>query len=126
MRLADTRDRLKRILGERIAVLDGAWGVLLQGRGLSEAEFRGERFAVHPRDLRGDPDLLNLTQPEIVSSIHRAYYEAGACMRGLVRAAEARRAGATNPLDTSAFGERLAARFARVSGVSVALPPPRG
>jgi len=55
-----------------------------------------------------------------------AYYEAGACMRGLVRAAEARRAGATNPLDTSAFGERLAARFARVSGVSVALPPPRG
>ncbi len=55
-----------------------------------------------------------------------AYYEVGACMRGLVRAAEARRAGATNPLDTSAFGERLAARFARVSGVSVALPPPRG
>jgi 5-methyltetrahydrofolate--homocysteine methyltransferase len=76
--LADTRDRLKRILDERIAVLDGAWGVLLQGRGLTEQEFRGERFAAHPRDLRGDPDLLNLTQPEIVSSIHRAYFEAGA------------------------------------------------
>jgi aminoglycoside phosphotransferase (APT) family kinase protein len=54
------------------------------------------------------------------------YYEAAACMRGLVRAAEARVAGATNPLDTSPFGERLAARFARVSGVPVALPPPRG
>jgi 5-methyltetrahydrofolate--homocysteine methyltransferase len=76
--LADTRDRLKQILDERIAVLDGAWGVLLQGRGLTEAEFRGARFADHPRDLRGDPDLLNLTQPEIVGEIHRAYYAAGA------------------------------------------------
>jgi 5-methyltetrahydrofolate--homocysteine methyltransferase len=72
--VANTRDRLKQILAQRIAVLDGAWGVLLQGRGLSEEEFRGERFADHPRDLRGDPDLLNLTQPEIVSSIHRAYF----------------------------------------------------
>ena len=76
--MADTRDRLKRILDERIGVLDGAWGVLLQGRGLSEEQFRGERFADHPSDLRGDPDLLNLTQPEIVSSIHRAYFDAGA------------------------------------------------
>ena len=55
-----------------------------------------------------------------------AYYEAGACMRGLVRAAEARVAGDTNPLDTSSFGERLAARFERVSGVPVGLPPARG
>jgi 5-methyltetrahydrofolate--homocysteine methyltransferase len=76
--MADTVDRLKRILDERVAVLDGAWGVLLQGRGLTEEEFRGARFADHPRDLRGDPDLLNLTQPEIVASIHRAYFEAGA------------------------------------------------
>ena len=55
-----------------------------------------------------------------------AYYEAGACMRGLVRAGEARVAGPTNALDTSSFGERLAARLAVVSGVPVALPPPRG
>jgi aminoglycoside phosphotransferase (APT) family kinase protein len=55
-----------------------------------------------------------------------AYYEAAACMRGLLRAAEARVAGATNPLDTSSFGARLAARFAQVSGVPVALPPARG
>ena len=54
------------------------------------------------------------------------YYEAAACMRGLVRAAEARVAGSANPLDASSFGERLAARFARVSGVPVALPPWRG
>jgi aminoglycoside phosphotransferase (APT) family kinase protein len=52
------------------------------------------------------------------------YYEAAACMRGLVRVAGARAAGATNPLDVSRFGERLAARFTRVSGVPVALAPP--
>jgi 5-methyltetrahydrofolate--homocysteine methyltransferase len=76
--LTDARTRLETLLRERIVVLDGAWGVLLQGRGLSEEDFRGERFRDHARDLKGDPDLLNLTQPEIVSSIHRAYFEAGA------------------------------------------------
>ncbi|HET8606087.1 MAG TPA: methionine synthase [Gaiellaceae bacterium] len=72
------REHLESILRERIAVLDGAWGVLLQNRGLSEQDFRGERFADHPRDLKGDPDLLNLTRPEIVAEVHRAYLEAGA------------------------------------------------
>jgi len=72
------RDALSSLLRERIAVLDGAWGVLLQGRGLSEADFRGERFADHDRDVKGNPDLLNLTQPEIVASVHRAYLDAGA------------------------------------------------
>ena len=71
-------DELRSLLAERILVLDGAWGVLLQGRGLSEADFRGERFAQHTRDLKGDPDLLNLTRPDIVASIHGAYLEAGA------------------------------------------------
>jgi 5-methyltetrahydrofolate--homocysteine methyltransferase len=70
--------QLERLLGERIVILDGAWGVLLQGRGLSEEEFRGERFRDHPRDVRGDPDLLNLTQPDIISSVHHAYLDAGA------------------------------------------------
>ena len=74
----DTRTRLNSLLSRRIAVLDGAWGVLLQGRGLTEQEFRGDRFAEHPRDVKGDPDLLNLTQPHIVSEVHRAYLEAGA------------------------------------------------
>ena len=59
-------------------MLDGSWGVLLQGRGLTEAEFRGERFREHTHDVKGDPDLLNLTQPAIVSEIHHAYFEAGA------------------------------------------------
>ena len=72
------RARLRALLAERIVVLDGAWGVLLQGRGLTEEDFRGDRFADHPRDVKGDPDLLNLTQPDIVAAIHRDYLEAGA------------------------------------------------
>jgi 5-methyltetrahydrofolate--homocysteine methyltransferase len=74
----DTIDDLAALLDERIVVLDGAWGVLLQGRGLSEEDFRGERFRKHPSDVKGDPDLLNLTRPDIVSELHRAYLEAGA------------------------------------------------
>jgi 5-methyltetrahydrofolate--homocysteine methyltransferase len=74
----ETRSRLSSLLEQRIGVLDGAWGVLLQGRGLSEQEFRGERFADHSRDVKGDPDLLNLTRPDVVSEIHRAYLAAGA------------------------------------------------
>ncbi|MDQ5820707.1 MAG: homocysteine S-methyltransferase family protein, partial [Actinomycetota bacterium] len=71
-------DQLQELLDRRIVVLDGAWGVLLQGRGLSEEDFRGERFRDHPRDVKGNPDLLNLVRPDIVSSIHQAYFEAGA------------------------------------------------
>ena len=59
-------------------MLDGAWGVLLQNRGLTEADFRGERFAHHPRDVKNDPDLLNLTRPDIVREVHDAYRAAGA------------------------------------------------
>jgi 5-methyltetrahydrofolate--homocysteine methyltransferase len=71
-------ERLAGLLAERIVILDGAWGVLLQGQGLSEEDFRGERFRDHGRDVRGDPDLLNLTRPDLVARIHREYLEAGA------------------------------------------------
>src|SRR5215210_3078825 len=71
-------DTLKSLLDERIVVLDGSWGVLLQGRGITEQEWRGERFADHSHDVRGNPDLLNLTKPDVVSEIHRADFEAGA------------------------------------------------
>ncbi|MDE2474311.1 MAG: homocysteine S-methyltransferase family protein, partial [Alphaproteobacteria bacterium] len=63
---------------ERIVLLDGAWGVMIQNYRLSEADFRGARFADHPRDLKGNNDLLVLTQPDIVREIGRAYLEAGA------------------------------------------------
>ena len=71
-------DQLRQILDRRIVVHDGAWGVLIHRRGLSEAEYRGELLRDHPRDVQGDPDLLNLTQPDIVSEIHDAYFAAGA------------------------------------------------
>ena len=74
----DVRERLQAALAERIVILDGAWGVLLQGSGLEESDFRGERFREHDRDVKGDPDLLNLSRPDIVTSIHDAYFEAGA------------------------------------------------
>ncbi len=69
---------LRSLLDERIIVLDGSWGVLLHRLGLSEEEYRGTRFADHPRDLRGDPDLLNVTQPDVVLDVHRQYLAAGA------------------------------------------------
>src|SRR3954469_799747 len=71
-------DRLPLLLRARILVLDGAMGTLLQRHRFSEAEFRGSRFADHDRDLRGDSDLLSLTQPDAVRDVHRAYLAAGA------------------------------------------------
>src|SRR6478609_5487935 len=75
---AERLARLDGLLRERILVLDGAMGTLLQRHQLSEEDFRGERFADHPKDLRGDNDLLSLTQPDIVRDVHRAYFAAGA------------------------------------------------
>ena len=62
----------------RIAVLDGAMGSLIQGYGLNEADFRGERFRNHGHDLKGNNDLLCLTRPDVIEEIHRHYLEAGA------------------------------------------------
>ena len=69
---------LRELLDERIVVLDGAWGTMLQQAGLTDADYRGERFADHPRDVAGDPDLLNLTRPDLVLDVHRQYLAAGA------------------------------------------------
>jgi 5-methyltetrahydrofolate--homocysteine methyltransferase len=76
--MLDARTRLEAILRERIAVLDGSWGVLIQRQVKGEEAYRGERFKDHPRDVAGDPDLLNLTRPEVVLDIHRQYFAAGA------------------------------------------------
>jgi 5-methyltetrahydrofolate--homocysteine methyltransferase len=69
---------LEPLLAQRILVLDGAMGTMIQTYQLSEAEFRGDRFKDHPRDLRGDNELLSLTQAAIVRAIHDAYMDAGA------------------------------------------------
>jgi 5-methyltetrahydrofolate--homocysteine methyltransferase len=78
MTTTTTRDALERLLCERILVLDGAMGTMIQRHTLTEADFRGERFRNHPRDLRGDNDLLVLTRPEVIAGIHDEYFAAGA------------------------------------------------
>ena len=72
------RARIEELLAERILVLDGSWGVLIHRKGLSEEEYRGQRFRDHARDVKGDPDHLNVTLPSVVAAIHDAYFEAGA------------------------------------------------
>ena len=71
-------DTLQRLLAHRILVLDGAMGTMIQRYTLTEADFRGERFRDHPRDLKGDSDVLVLTRPDVISAIHHEYLAAGA------------------------------------------------
>ena len=73
-------NNFKEQLGERILVLDGAMGTMIQGHRLKEADFRSDRFRDHDHPLMGNNDLLSLTQPEVIESIHRAYLEAGVDM----------------------------------------------
>jgi 5-methyltetrahydrofolate--homocysteine methyltransferase len=70
--------RLPALLAERILLLDGAMGTMIQGHRLKEPDYRGARFADWPVDLRGNNDLLCLTRPELILGIHTAYLEAGA------------------------------------------------
>jgi 5-methyltetrahydrofolate--homocysteine methyltransferase len=74
----DTAENIRALARERILVLDGAMGTMIQTHKFSEAQFRGPRFADWPRDLRGNNDLLVLTQPKAIRAIHLAYAEAGA------------------------------------------------
>ena len=67
-----------RQLASRILILDGAMGTMIQRYKLGEADFRGERFAAHGKDLKGDNELLSLLRPDVISEIHRQYLEAGA------------------------------------------------
>lgn len=69
---------LEKLVSERILILDGAMGTMIQKRRLSEAEFRGTKFADHPVSLKGDNDVLCFTRPDVILDIHRAYLEAGA------------------------------------------------
>jgi 5-methyltetrahydrofolate--homocysteine methyltransferase len=69
---------LEAALKERILVLDGAMGTMIQGHELQEADFRGERFADHDVALKGNNDILSLTRPDIIRGIHEAFLEAGA------------------------------------------------
>ncbi|MEM7244375.1 MAG: methionine synthase [Acidobacteriota bacterium] len=73
-----TQSRFAELLRERILVLDGAMGTMLQRYELEEPDYRGERFADHPGTLKGNSDVLSLTRPDVVEAIHAAYLDAGA------------------------------------------------
>src|SRR5712671_1645610 len=66
------------LLAQRILILDGAMGTMIQRHKLTESDFRGSRFGTHGRDLRGNSDVLVLTRPDVIGAIHREYLEAGA------------------------------------------------
>ena len=74
----DRTDELRALLSRRILILDGAMGTTIQGYRLSETDFRGERFPDSARELKGNNDLLSLTQPAVIREIHAQYLEAGA------------------------------------------------
>ncbi|MCD6339196.1 MAG: methionine synthase, partial [Verrucomicrobia bacterium] len=75
-------ERLLELLQERIVILDGPRGTMIQAMELSEADFRGERFADWPKELRGNNEVLNLTRPQLIEEIHREYLEAGSDVIG--------------------------------------------
>jgi 5-methyltetrahydrofolate--homocysteine methyltransferase len=77
LREAPRTAELQRLLGERILLLDGAMGTMIQSYGLSEADYRGQRFLDWPCDLKGNHDVLVLTQPQLITEIHRRYLAAG-------------------------------------------------
>lgn len=78
MTRAERIDRLRQLLAERILLLDGAMGTMIQSYRLEEKDYRGARFADHPKDLKGNNDLLCLTRPDVIRAIHAAYLDAGA------------------------------------------------
>jgi 5-methyltetrahydrofolate--homocysteine methyltransferase len=76
--MMDTEGRLRQLLDEQILILDGAMGTMIQRQGLAESDYRGERFSDWQLDLKGNNDLLCLTQPHVIRGIHKQYLQAGA------------------------------------------------
>ncbi|MFI5713943.1 methionine synthase [Kribbella sp. NPDC051620] len=76
--MTDRQTELRTLLDQRVAVLDGAWGTMLQGAKLTPEDFRGDRFLDHTHDVTGDPDLVNLMRPDVILDVHRQYLNAGA------------------------------------------------
>ena len=75
---SDRLAQLQSLLEQRILVLDGGMGTLIQSYQLNEDDYRGKRFADHRCDLKGNNDLLSITRPDVIEAIHRAYLDAGA------------------------------------------------
>ncbi|MFM8665034.1 MAG: homocysteine S-methyltransferase family protein [Betaproteobacteria bacterium] len=109
---------LPDLLKQRILIIDGAMGTMIQRHKLSEADYRGSRFADHPRDLKGNNELLQFTRPDVIESIHRAYLEAGADLIetntfGATSVAQDASGLAASARDMNVEAARLAVRAAR-------------
>ena len=76
--VTDLKEYLTAVLRQRIMIIDGAMGTMIQRHKLVEKDFRGERFAAWHKDLQGNNDLLSITRPDVIYGIHRGYLEAGA------------------------------------------------
>ena len=123
--MTNRTEQLKRLLDKQIVLLDGSWGVLIQRGVKGEQAYRGERFAAHPRDIAGDPDVLNLTRPEVILDIHRRYFAAGAQIATTntftaTRIGQADYALEDHAAEMSLEGARLARRAADEAGGFVA------
>ena len=111
-----TRERLDALAAERVLILDGAMGTMVQKFGLTEEDFRGVRFAAHPRPLKGCNDLLALTRPDVVAGIHQSYLRAGAD----IIETDSFNANAVSLADygLEAFAYEISAAAARIARVS--------
>ena len=99
---------LKAAAKARVLILDGSWGVMFQKRGLSEADYRGERFKDHPGQMKGNNDILCLTRPDIVAELHDQYYAAGADI------------SETNTFSSTSIGQGEYAQEAAVRDINLA------
>ncbi len=119
--ISPTETTLRALAKERILVLDGAMGTMIQALGLDESEFRGARFDAWNRDLRGNNDLLNLTQPQAIQHIHAAYLRAGADIVATNTFSSTSIAQADYGLENHAFEmNRAGALLARAAATAVA------
>ena len=99
---------LKAAATRRVLILDGSWGVMFQKRGLTEADYRGDRFPDHPGQMKGNNDILCLTRPDIVAELHDAYYAAGADI------------SETNTFSSTSIGQGEYAQEAAVRDINLA------
>ena len=99
---------LKAAATQRVLILDGSWGVMFQKRGLTEADYRGDRFQDHPGQMKGNNDILCLTRPDIVAELHDAYFAAGADI------------SETNTFSSTSIGQGEYAQEAAVRDINLA------
>jgi 5-methyltetrahydrofolate--homocysteine methyltransferase len=114
MKRSDRINALKAAAKKRILILDGAWGAMIQGKGLSDVDYRGERYADHPGQMKGNNDILCLTRPDVISELHETYFAAGAdisetnTFSSTVIAQADYELGADDVIDINREGARLA------------------